>query len=215
MTSRDAVATTLSVSVPSELGLDWVGKAVSQFVLQFPLLHLHIEVATRTVNPVDQPYDLAINVGKLNDPRLVSRPVATLSRGIYASRDYVSRQGPPRTPDELSSHPFIVTDKGEREAPLILRNSGVRRRVTIEQRFKVNSLHLARELVLSGVGLAVLPSAMCAAHVRSGQLLSILADWQCSPVQVTGVMLARREVSDKASAFVDCMAEHLSAILAR
>ncbi len=210
--SRDEVRGTLRVSIPNEFGSGWLGKALSRFALQYPDLHLDIEIATRPVNLIDEPYDVAINFGRLRDSRLVSRRLATLSRDIYASSDYVVNHRAPRTLDELGGHPFIVTDVQQREGTLSLRSPSSRRRIAITHRIKVNSMRLARELVMGGVGLAVLPRAMCTPHVRSGQLVPILQDWQCPPVEATAVVLARQGIPRKTRVFLDFVAEHLSTI---
>lgn len=208
--SRDEIRGTLRVSIPNEFGSGWLGKALAQFALEHPDLHLDIEIATRPVNLIDEPFDVAINFGKLNDSRLVSRRLANLSRGIYASSDYVVLRRQPQTLDDLDEHPFIVTDVQQREGTLSLRSPKSRRRITINHRIKVNSMRLARELVIGGAGLAVLPRAMCVPYIQSGQLIEILSAWQCPPVQATAVVLARQGIPRKTRTFLDFVAEHLN-----
>lgn len=207
--SQDLVRGTLRVSIPNEFGSGWLGKAISEFALQYPDLQLDIEIATRPVNLIDEPYDVAINFGKLNDSRLVSRRLASLSRGIYASSEYLAAHPRPSRLEELSAHSFIVTDVQQREGTLILREQKQRRRITLNHRIRVNSMRLARELVLGGVGLAVLPRAMCVPHVRSGRLVPILPNWGCPPVQAMAVVLAREGIPRKTRVFLDFVAEYL------
>ena len=210
--SRDEVRGTLRVSIPNEFGSGWLGKAISAFALQYPDLQLDIEIATRPVNLIDEPYDVAINFGRLNDSRLVSKRLATLTRGIYASADYLQAHKAPRRLEDLAQHSFIVTDVQQREGTLTLRDQHSRRRIAMAHRIKVNSMRLARELVLGGVGLAVLPRTMCVSYVRSGQLVPILANWQCPTVQATAVVLAREGIPRKTRVFLDFISEYLGAM---
>ncbi len=210
--SRDEVRGTLRVSIPNEFGSGWLGKAISAFALQYPELQLEIEIAARPVNLIDEPYDVAINFGRLNDSRLVSKRLATLTRGIYASAEYLRTHKAPRRLEDLSQHSFIVTDVQQREGTLTLRDQHSRRRIAMAHRIKVNSMRLARELVLGGVGLAVLPRTMCVPYVRSGQLIPILANWQCPPVQATAVVLAREGIPRKTRVFLDFISEYLGAM---
>lgn len=209
--SRDKVHGTLRLSIPSEFGSGWLADAVARFALQYPDLHLDIAIATTPVNLVDEPYDVAINFGRLDDSRLVSRRLATLSRGIYASSEYLVQHALPRTLDELSEHPFVVTDVQQREGTLSLRSPSSRRRITIQHRIKVNSMRLARELVRGGVGLGVLPRTLCASYVRTGELVEVLPSWQCPPVEATAVVLARQGIPRKTRAFLEFVAQHLNA----
>lgn len=207
--SRDEVRGTLRVSIPNEFGSGWLGKAISAFALQYPDLQLEIEIATKPVDLIEEPFDVAINFGRLNDSRLVSKRLATLERGIYASADYLKAHKPPKRLEDLSQHAFIVTDVQQREGTLTLRDQQSRRRITLTHRIKVNSMRLARELVLGGVGMAVLPRAMCGAYVRNGQLTSILPHWECPPVQAMAVVLAREGIPRKTRVFLDFISKFL------
>lgn len=207
--SRDEVRGTLRVSIPNEFGSGWLGKAISDFALQYPDLQLEIEIATRPVNLIDESFDVAINFGKLTDSRLACKRLASLSRGIFASSEYLIKHRVPATLEDLQHHPFVVTDVQQREGTLILHDHESRRRIAISHRVKVNSMRLARELVLGGVGLAVLPRAMCASYVQSGQLVPILPNWQCPPVQATAVVLAREGIPRKTRVFLDFVSERL------
>lgn len=207
--SRDEVSGTLRVSIPNEFGSSWLGKAISDFALQYPDLQLEIEIATRPVNLIDESFDVAINFGKLTDSRLACKCLASLSRGIFASSEYLIKHRVTATLEDLQHHPFVVTDIQQREGTLMLYEHKSRRRIAISHRVKVNSMRLARELVLGGVGLAVLPRAMCASYVQSGQLVPILPNWQCPPVQATAVVLAREGIPRKTRVFLDFVSERL------
>ena len=210
--SRDEIRGTLRVSIPSEFGSGWLGKAISEFALQYPDLELDIQIATAPVNLLEEPYDVAINFGLLKDSRLVCKRIATLPRGIYASPSYLAEHGKPTRLTELSDHPFVVTDVQQREGTLVLTDQQTRRKIKVRHRIKVNSMRLARELVLGGVGLAVLPRAMSSAYVRRGLLEAVLPNWECPPVQATAVVLARDGIPRKTRVFLDFVAKRLQSI---
>lgn len=207
--SRSEVRGTLRVSIPSEFGSAWLGRAISEFALEYPDLQLEIDIATEPVNLIDEPYDVAINFGRLRDSRLAYRRLATLARGIYASPAYLRAHPLPRTLEELVDHAFIVTDVQQREGTLVLGDKDRRRRIAITRRVMVNSMRLAREMVLGGTGLAVLPHVMCRGHVTSKALVPILPGWKCPPVQATAVVLARRGLPRKTRAFLDFVSQRL------
>ena len=49
-------------------------------------------------------FDCILRAGELSDSPLIKRRLATLDRGTFASPDYLSRFGTPRTPDDLEGH---------------------------------------------------------------------------------------------------------------
>lgn len=208
--SRDQVRGVLRISIPNEFGSGWLGKAISEFALRYPELQLDIEISTHPVSLIDEPYDVAISFGKLSDSRLVSKRLATLKRGIYASADYLQSHPVPKRFEDLEKHSFIVTDVQQRERTLTLRDHKTRKNITPAHRIKVNSMRLARELVLGGVGLAILPRAMCVPYVRNNQLVPVLASWECPPVQAMAVVLAREGIPRRTRVFLDFISEYLT-----
>jgi len=205
----NTISGVLRVSIPSEFGSRWLGKAIADFALQYPDLHLDIEITTRAVNLIEDPYDVAISFGRLRDSGMASRRLARLSRGLFASQAYLKRVGVPRSVEDLKHATFIVTDVQQREGTLALLMASKRRHVPITARMTVNSMRLARELVLSGVGIAVLPYAMCIPYLNAEKLVPVLPDWRCPPVEATAIVLAREGIPRKTRLFLDFIAKRL------
>ncbi len=210
--SRNEVTGTLRVSIPSEFGSGWLGKAIAEFALKYPGLALAIDITTRPVNLIEDDYDVAIGFGRLRDSQLAYRRLATLARGIFASPRYLEAHGYPDSLAALQQHEFVVTDVQQREGTLLLREPGTRRRIRLQPRIAVNSMRLARELVLNHVGLAILPRAMCVHHLKSGALVPVLPDWECPTVDASAVVLAREGIPRKTRVFLDFIAQRLEEI---
>lgn len=208
--SRTEVDGTLRISMPSEFGSAWLGKAISDFALQYPDLRLELNINTHMVDLIEEPYDVAIHFGKLKASRLTYRLLATISRGIYASPEYLRRHGTPSSLEQLRGHQFIVTDVQQREGTLSLRNEKSRRSIPLASRVSVNSMRLARELVIGGVGLGLLPNGMSQGYVESGALVRLLPSWKVPPVQATATMLARDRIPRKTRVFLDFIAGRLA-----
>ncbi len=206
---RTEVSGVLRVSIPNEFGSRWLGTAISEFALKYPALKLVIDIATAPVNLIEDDSDVAISFGRLADSQLTLRRLALLQRGLFASPSYIDRQGAPKTFSELQEHSFIVTDVQQREGTLSLRDPKSRKRLSIVPRIQVNSMRLAREMVLNGVGLAILPRSMCSVHLASGDLVPILPAWQCPPVEATALVLAREGIPRKTRVFLDFLSRRL------
>ena len=206
---RTEVSGTLRVSIPNEFGSGWLGTAISEFALRYPALNLFIDIATEPVNLIDADYDVAIGFGRLRDSQLAVRRLALLQRDLFASPAYLATHGVPDSFEALQQHAFIVTDVQQREGTLALRDPDTRKRINIAPRVQVNSMRLARELVLNGVGLAILPRSMCSGQISSGALVPALPSWQCPPVETTAVVLAREGIPRKTRVFLDFLAKRL------
>jgi DNA-binding transcriptional LysR family regulator len=128
---------------------------------------------------------------------------------MYSSPAYLALHAAPQTLQDLVEHEFIGHQTQQRDGVLSLKDSGRARRLQVRHRIVVNSIRLARDLVVSGLGLAVLPHALCRSYVESGALVRVLPAWKCPPVQATAVVLARNGIPRKTRAFLDFVAERL------
>ena len=99
-----------------------------------------------------------------------------VSQSVFASADYIDRNGTPRTPFDLEAHDCIV-EAAERD-PHSWRfghKDGVTT-VTVRAKHVVSSLLEAREAALAGLGICRLPVYLCAPLLRAGALVDVMPD---------------------------------------
>ncbi|WP_167784733.1 LysR family transcriptional regulator [Ramlibacter rhizophilus] len=202
---------TLRVAMPIEFGTGWLGKAISDFSVQYPEMAVEVDVSGRVVDLIDESVDIAITYGQPKPSRMTLRRLGSLTSGIYASPAYVERRSLPQSLDEVARHDCVVTEIQMREGVWRFRGARGKRDVRIQGRLRVNSIRLARELVVSGAGLGLLPHSMCTGYVASGALLPVLPSWNSPPLPVVALMLSRTRVPKKTRVFLDFVIEHLAA----
>lgn len=206
---QTAMRGTLRVSIPVDFGVSWIGKAIAEFALAYPDLELEVDVNSRPVNPREDPYDLTIQLGPLKDTELIYRRIATLTRGVYASPEYLERRGVPRSVDELHRHDCIITTQQRADGIWTLRNQATHRFAQVEGKVVVNNISIAREMAVGHVGLSMLPNVMCANDLRTGRLQRVLKDWESPSVHATALVLSRKGMPSKVRAFLDFMSDRL------
>ena len=206
---------TLRVALPVEFGTSWLGKAISDFALKYPETAIEIDVSGREVDLIDDSVDIAITIGHPKPSRIPMRRLGSLISGIYASPSYIARRGSPRSLDELAEHDCVMTAIQLREGFWRFRGTNGKRDVGINGRVRVNSIRLARELVIGGTGLGLLPHAMCAGYLASGQLVRVLPSWNSGSLPIVGLILSRTGIPKKTRLFLDFVAEQLAGTRAR
>jgi DNA-binding transcriptional LysR family regulator len=200
----------LRISIPVDFGISWISRAIAAFVHKYPDIHLEVEVNSRVVNPREDPYDLTIQLGPLKESGLTYRRLATITRGVYASPDYLERRGMPRAVEDFGKHDCIVTDQQRQDGVWTFRNQARHRFIEVSGKVMVNNIGIARDLAISGVGLSMLPNIMCQNDVKSGRLVRVLTSWESPPVQATALILSRKGIPNKTRVFLDFLAERLS-----
>jgi LysR family transcriptional regulator, transcriptional activator for dmlA len=83
--------------------------------------------------------------------------------------------------------------------------------VRIESRVSVPDPTINHQLVLAGVGIALLSQSAAAANLAQGRLVRILADWEPEPVELHALYSSRLNSSPKVRAFLQFLREHTAA----
>jgi len=200
----------LRVSVPGDLGIDWLANVIADFTRLFPELTVAIRIHNSDiVDPIKEPFDIAIQIGEKRPSQSVCKRLATLSRGIYASPDYLGLRGTPESLEDCRSHDWIVTDVQERDGVWLLRRNSKGRAIGAARKIVANSARLARELAIKGLGLALVPDALAADAVRERRLVRVLVDWKSPPLQVVALFVSRDRIPRKARVFLDFFADRM------
>jgi DNA-binding transcriptional LysR family regulator len=81
--------------------------------------------------------------------------------------------------------------------------------VTLRTRLSFTAAEGLREGVLAGLGLTMASRWMFAPELEEGRVVSLLQDWDLSPVNLWAIYPAGRLPSAKARAFVSWLSEQL------
>lgn len=116
---------------------------------------------TKTVSLTRREADLALRLGRPQDPGLIARPLGALGFGVFAHKDYLARH-----PQEQWR--FLGFDDSLRDAP---EQQWLDRYVAGRSyAFKSNSSLALHEAAVNGMGVAVLPHFLA---TKSGELVPV------------------------------------------
>ncbi len=186
-----------------EFGLVAVSGWVADYLARFPQVQVDADFTNRVVDIVHEGFDLAVRVGPLSDSSLAARRLGTLSYGLYASVDYVRRQGQPAHPAELAQHSTIAFTGGGHQGAWVLRRDDESQQVPLQPRLRVNNSLAARDAVLRGLGIALLPRLIVEDGEFSSRLHRVLADWSAPQIPVHAVFASARYLAPKVREFID------------
>ena len=179
---------------------------ISRFSAQFPQVRVQLDLNDRFVNLVEERIDLAIRIGKLEESSLVSRRIGETRMYICASPAYLAANPAPQTLEELQKHPCIIDNNHPDGSHWRLKH-GADKQVTVavQERIQVNNARAARELVLSGNGIGLLPSFAVAGDLSSGRLVQLLKPYSTERIGIYAVYLHRKHLSPKVRKFLDML----------
>jgi DNA-binding transcriptional LysR family regulator len=180
-----------------------------RFRQQYPDIRLHLSEAHQPLDMIREGFDCILRAGDLSDSPLIKRRLATLDRGTFASPDYLSRFGTPRTPDDLEGHErvgFLSPDTSEL-MPLVFCAAGKVRQVTLPSTVTVTGPETNVASACLGLGLIQVPRYRVASELAEGALVEVLPDFPPTPLPVHVLYSHTRHLSPRLRAFIDWMAE--------
>jgi DNA-binding transcriptional LysR family regulator len=167
----------LRVTLPVAIGTVWFVPMLREFMQAHKEIRLTLIVEDREEDLSNREVDAAIRFYPSRQPDLIQRQIFTLRSGVYASNDYLSKKGTPRTLEDLRQHTLISYTE-DRHPPFQdvnwLYRMAARRGVALLPHLGINSLYGMLRAVEHGIGIAPLPDYMLDRSRRVSRILEHL-----------------------------------------
>ena len=197
----------LKVAMPASFGHKHVAPLVPAFAKRFPKVQLSLSLSDRTVNVVEEGYDMAIRIGELQDSSLAARKLAPNRRVVCASPSYLRAHGTPRRPEDLLQHNCLTATElhmnWEYRDPV-----GKRGMVRVTGRYACDNWEVLREWAVAGLGVALKSTWDVRTHLEDGSLIPLLPGYEFGAnIAIYAVYPHRRYLPAKTRAFIDFLAD--------
>ncbi|MER2534807.1 MAG: LysR family transcriptional regulator [Rhizobiaceae bacterium] len=184
-----------------------VGQSLIDFAKDHPDIVLEIHLDDRFVDMVEEGFDLAIRISRLENSSLIARRLAPFGVKICASPQTIAAHGRPARPQDLSKLPCIVDTNGRWMSNWpFLGDSGETISVSVSGPIEVNSPMATRAAAVAGLGFAILPDFIAAPELDSGRLVAVLEDRALPGGGIFAVYPHRRYLPAKVRVLVDFLA---------
>lgn len=197
----------LRVSVPAEFAMLVLAESFARFVRRYPKVELEVDTTPRRVDLFNEPYDVAVRMGPVDEPELVARQYMLLERGLYASPVYLQARPAPQAPADLAEHDFVVLTQAKDGHKRRLQNGSQTAEIELRGPLEANSIGLVLSLTRAGGGIGSFPYGMVASDIESGTLVPVLPDWRYETMPVYLLTASRRLMPAKTRAFIDHLFE--------
>ena len=174
----------LRISAPISLGVRLLPGVVDSFSIAFPGIALDIRMTDSLIDIIEEPVDLAIRVsGPPEDKSTIWRKICEIPRQLVAAPQLFSRCPTPGEPGELLRE--FCLSYGKAPETWLLRNGEDAVSVRAGDKVISDSGDFLYELALKGTGIAQLPNFITENALSEGTLVSVVPNWQPSPLWLT------------------------------
>ena len=197
----------LKVALPASFGHQHVAPLVPRFAERYPKVELALSLSDRSVNVMDEGFDVAVCIADLRDSSLAARRLAPNRRVVCASPAYLAAHGTPRTPEDLAKHNCLVVSDFTANWEYKTRD-GRSTSVRVQGRYACDNWEVLRQWALAGLGIALKSTWDVYRQLEDGSLVAVLPDYVFhSDVAIYAVYPHRRFLPAKTRVFIEFLAE--------
>jgi DNA-binding transcriptional LysR family regulator len=208
-TSFEETAGRLRVTAPVNFGEGLLADVVAECLARHPQMSIELVLTDHHVELVAEKFDLAFRAGNLKDTSLVAHELGRAQLRCFATREYLQERGTPRTPRDLLRHDCIVFAPHARGGRWTFRSRGRSVDVPVRGRLVVNSIPLALDAALRGLGIVRVAGAAAVEGVAAKRLVEVLDAYVPAPRPLYAVHASGGRVAPAARAFLEIAKRHL------
>ena len=204
------------MSIPHDLG-HFVAPMVTRFTDAFPEVRVDVALSQRLVDLVGDGFDCAIRAtAHLPDSSLVARRLITNVSSLYASPGYLETRGRPETPEELAEHRLVYFGGTTGNPTWPLTNAeGDTKELAVQPVLRSNDPGFARDAVMAGAGVALLPDLLAMQAEAKGAIVRVLPNHQGRESSMYFIYPTAKHLSATLRAFREHLVEDFARLKTR
>lgn len=194
----------LRISVPRTFIDADIGQSMIDFAKQNPDVSMEIIADDRFVDLIEEGFDLAIRITRLEDSGLIARKLSDFRVHAVATPDFVALHAPLNEPQDMARAPFIIdTNSKFYNNVRYFEKSGGVASVSVTGPIEVNSPQATLRAARAGLGIAIVPDFIARPFISSGELVTLFDDYISRDRGIYAVYPHRRYLPAKVRSFVD------------
>jgi DNA-binding transcriptional LysR family regulator len=203
------VSGNLRLAAPPSVSDSLLAPIVVAFQREYPDVRIQVFITERIVDQIAEGVDLAFRVGEMEDSSLVALRILTYRHQLAASPEYLQRNKPPKTPQDLLGHRLLAFSfwRPENTWRFIHANGKDKELITFKPYLAINEYDGLAAALLAGTGVGDLPPIVQPELLRSGRLVEVMPRWHFPILHLSLCHLGNRFVPRPVRVFKDFAAK--------
>jgi DNA-binding transcriptional LysR family regulator len=198
----------MRITAPVVFGSTRLGPLVVDFLHHHPELSLNVKLSDRSVDLIEEGYDLAIRTSPTTGAGLIAWPLMPLDYVLCAAPSYLARHGVPDAPMDLSTH-HCITGTDTTGASWRFTGPEGQTEVPIYGRLQVNNAMLRCDAARAGAGVLLCADYLVEGDFANGRLVRLLPEHTPAGSTLHAVSPSYRAGSPKVRSLVSHLATQL------
>jgi DNA-binding transcriptional LysR family regulator len=187
----------------------FIAPVVAGFLKDYPEVKVDLTMGERSIDLIDEGYDVAIRLTPPPDSSLIVRSLATWRHVLCCSPAYLEGHGRLQQLSELADHNcFRHALYPYEDGWHFVDRRGAPASVKVSGNLTSNSGDTLRTAALQGVGILLAPGFLIADDLDQGRLVRLLPEYRPVEFSMNAVYPHRHHLSAKVRSFIDLLAQH-------
>ena len=199
----------LRVNAPMSFGILHLAPLLPGFMTANPRIEVELALDDRRIDLIEEGFDVAIRIGRLEDSTLIAKRLASLHFVCAAAERYLARHQPIAHPDDLVRHNCLRYTLNRQPGEWRFARGPESVAVKVTGTLAANNGEALREAAVGGLGVIYQPVFIIDADLGAGRLVPLLQDWQTPTIDIHAVFPEQRRLQPKLRRFVDYLADAL------
>ncbi|MDN2482914.1 LysR family transcriptional regulator [Vibrio agarivorans] len=183
------------------LGEEVIAEIASQFMQQHPEVTVHLDFSSHRVDLIDEHFDVAFRMGKLEDAGFIARKLMDIQMSTLASPNYIERNGKPNHPKDLVQHQCLTGSV--KRWSFQHATSSSHYDLTVSGPLQCKNGRVLVKGAVNGNGIIRVPYLYCSSEVEKGLLVEVFDDWGIPSVDFSMVYHRDKFQPKRIRAFID------------
>ncbi len=195
----------LKITAPTAFSRLHLAPHLPTFLNRYPEIDIDFRITDNIVDIIRENFDIAIRIGELEDSSLVAKKLASETRVLCASPEYLATFGAPKEIDDLEMFNCLTAGAYDHwrlegpEGPRQFRAKG---------NIRSNSGEFVREAVFAGVGIGLLSTWDVGEALMKGDLQVVLPEYRgVTTDAIWAVYPSRDFMPSKVDVFIDFLTD--------
>ncbi len=205
---QEAPTGNLRINAPMSFGTMHLSSVITEFMARHPAVHVELVLNDRFVDPIEEGFDLTLRAAEpATSTSLISRAIVTVKRVLCASPAYLDAAGEPGDPRDLKKHRCLHYGYLGSGSQWRLAGGGHDQTFAIRCVMWSNNGEILKHAAIADQGIALLPTFIVGEALQTGQLRTVLTDYQPPDIALSALYPRHRHLSAKVRLFVELLEE--------
>lgn len=200
----------LRITAPVGFGVAHLSGVLLEFQKLYPEVEVDLQLSDRLVDLVEEGFDMAVRISRLQDSSLVARKLCPMPMHIVAAPAYLAQHGTPKEPRDLTRLNCLSYSYASSGDTWNLRHRDRDVAVRVSGNLRTNTGEVILSAVRAGIGVAILPAFLAGPGLCSGELVELLTDCRLPTGAVYAIYPHSRHLSTKVRVMIDLMVKALT-----